>query len=158
MFSNSHQISDSHGVTVSRVPWYEYEPFQEISSRTYYQIEEVVEKYIGLIFNQDPRHALLKVGQRKPIPICTAYIEDVPVREEDIEAFKEKVYNKVIDAQGTRYARLSVEVDKEIDGRDREFLKLEAHKKSTYDSYDIPQSQAKRKAKEKVPARPKRKR
>jgi len=112
----SYSISDSSGEsdvetatwseTTTEVPFYEYEPFMEVSSVQYYSIEEMLEKYISWIKSQTPRYALLKIGTRAPIPIVTPFVENLPVRQKDVEAFKEKVYSQ--------YARPATEVDEEI--------------------------------------------
>jgi len=106
-FSHSESLGETE--TISKVPWYEYEPFQEISSRTYFSIDEIKEKYRAWITRQDPRHAQLKIGSRKPIPILTPFIEEVRVREKDVEKLKQIVYNK--------YAKPIDIVRKEIEQR-----------------------------------------
>jgi len=98
--------TDSQSETTTEVPFYEYEPFTEVSSVQYYSIEEMVEKFISWIANQTPMHAQLKIGTRKPIPIVTPFVKDVAVREKDVVAFKEQVYRQ--------YARPVEAVDAEI--------------------------------------------
>jgi hypothetical protein len=114
--------TDSWSESTAEVPFYEYEPFMEVSSVQYYSTEEMVEKFISWIVNQSPQHAQLKIGTRKPIPIMTPWVNDVRVREKDVEAFKERVYRQ--------YARPVVEVDKEIEERVPQFLKLAANEVS----------------------------
>lgn len=98
----------------STVPWYEYIPFQEVSSVQDYTIEEIVEKYIAWIKTQQDRHAQLKIRQRGPIPIVTPFVKEAKVREKDIRTLKEMVYQ--------RYALKAEEVDKQIEQRRRKFL------------------------------------
>ncbi|RLG54090.1 MAG: hypothetical protein DRN95_08950, partial [Candidatus Hydrothermarchaeota archaeon] len=103
------------GSSQSTVPWYEYIPFQEVSSVQDYTIEEIVEKYIAWIKTQPDRHAQLKIKQRPPIPIVTPFVKPVKVREKDIRTLKERVYR--------RYALKAEEVDRQIEQRREKFLK-----------------------------------
>ena len=128
--------SSSGGSTSSNsksvVPWYEYKEFEEVSGRSFFGLDEILEKFISQIVTQTPRHAQLKIGQRKPIPIETAFVKEVTVREKDVGALKEKIYNKVIDDQGTPYGRLTTELEKEIEGRIEKFLKISRAKDVDY--------------------------
>lgn len=107
-------VTESFGETVTEVPFYEYEPFMEVSTIQDYSIEEMVEKFIAWITNQSPRRAQLKIGTRKPIPIVTPLVKDVRVRQADVEAYKEQIYQQ--------YALPVEEVDREIAGRVERFL------------------------------------
>jgi len=102
------------GSSFSTVPWYEYEPFKEVTSIEDYSIEEIVEKYIAWIKTQPDRHAQLKIGQRPPIPIVTPFVKPLRVREKDIRTLKERVYQ--------RYALPAEEVDRQIEERRKKFL------------------------------------
>jgi len=109
-------LSSSYGggFSQSTVPFYEYEPFKEVSNVTDYSVEEVVEKFIAWIKTQEDRHAQLKVRQQAPLPIITPFVGPCPVREKDIQAFKEKIYS--------RYALPAREVDQMIEARRKKFL------------------------------------
>lgn len=77
--------SDSYGKSI--VPWYEYREFEEVSSRTYYSVEEVLERLKRWLMIQHPRKAQLKVGDRKTLPIVTRLVEEIPVLEEEVQEF-----------------------------------------------------------------------
>lgn len=106
--------SFSQGTSHSRVPWYEYEAYEEATSRTYYSEAEVRERFIAWINTQDDRHYQLKMGNKKPLPMVSPFIEDVSVRDKDIAALKDKVYNKI--------ARLVDDVRREVEGRASHYL------------------------------------
>lgn len=117
-FSSGSSESSTEGYSVADVPWYDYQEFQEVSSIGFYSIQEIVEKFKAWIVKQDPRHAQLKIGTRKPIPIFTSYIEDMDVFPSMVRRFKEHVYNQ--------YALPTPEVIAQINERVPKFL--EAHK------------------------------
>jgi len=109
----SESFTTSH--TVSRVPWYEYEEYQELTSRTYYTIEEIKERYMAWVVNQDARHLQMKLGSRKPIPAITADVESARVLPSYLKQFREKVFS--------RTCLPTSEVNKEIDGRVSRYLR-----------------------------------
>lgn len=155
--STAHSSSSSSFSSSSEaiVPWYEYIDFEEVSGRSFYPLEEIVEKYIAWMVKQDPRQAQLKIGQRKPIPMEVSFVEEVTPRRQAVERLKEKIYTKAIDAQGTPYGSLTEELKKEIDARLDKFSKL------TEGDYVKPPPKARKtksKEKEEVPEGPKRKR
>ena len=113
---SSHSSSDSWNESMSESPFYEYDEFTEVSSVQFYSIEEMREKFTSWIMNQSPMRAQLKIETRNPIPIETPWGEDVKVREEDVQRFKEAIYHQ--------YARPVGEVDKEIEGRVPKYLQL----------------------------------
>jgi len=106
--------SQSFGHSVSKVPFYEYQPYKEITSVEDHSIQGIIEKFISWIVNQNPRHAQLKIGTYPPMPIITPKVKEVRVREKDIQNFKEYVYS--------RYAKRAKEVDQEIEERRKELL------------------------------------
>lgn len=113
--TSSGSSSASGGSTTrSTVPFYEFEPFKEVSSIQDYSVEEIVEKYIAWIKNQPDRRAQLKIRQGSPIPIVTPFVKPLPVREKDIQALKERVYS--------RYALPASEADRMIEERRAQFL------------------------------------
>jgi hypothetical protein len=73
------------GSSESEIPFYEYVERQELSSRAYYTIEELVEKYIAYIQCQPKRHAQAKLRDNQAVPIITPFIETPRVRSRDIE-------------------------------------------------------------------------
>jgi hypothetical protein len=107
--SSGENTSHSSGFSTARVPWYDYEEFQEVSSRTYYSIEEVKERFVAWVKNQGDRHAQWKFKDKPPIPIVTPTVKPVIVIEEVRRAFVERVY------RGS--ARSTDEVLREIEER-----------------------------------------
>jgi len=97
------------------VPWYEYEPFKEISSKTYFTPEELLEKFISWIKNQAPRQAQIKIDTKKPIPLYTPTIEEVRVRQIDIDRFEKNL--------ALLYAKPIDQIDIEIKDRREKLLK-----------------------------------
>jgi len=93
----------------SEVPWYEYVPFKEISSITYFTPEELLEKFISWIKNQGPRQAQIKIDIKKPIPMYTPTIEEVRVRPKDVQLFENKM--------ALLYAKPIEQIDLEISQR-----------------------------------------
>lgn len=102
------------GTNTQQVPWYDYEEFQEVSSRPFFQVEEIKERFIAWVENQDDRHAQWKFKSKKPIPIVTPFIEPVILTETIRRKFKEKVYS--------RCARPTHEINLEIEQRVQRFL------------------------------------
>jgi len=107
--------SQSFSHSVSKVPFYEYHPYKEITSVEDHSIQGIIEKFISWIVNQNPRHAQLKIGTYPPMPIITPKVKEVRVRKKDIQRFKEYVYS--------RYAKRAEEVDREIEERRENLLK-----------------------------------
>jgi len=91
------------------VPFYVYIREQELSSRQYYSIEEIKEKYIAWVMSQPKRHAQLKLKDNKAIPILTEFVEDVRVREVDKQ--------RVIEKSNAKYTLPSHVVDRMIEER-----------------------------------------
>ncbi len=106
--------ADSDSYSKSTVPWYEYEPFRELSSRTYYSPEELLEKYIAWITRQKDRHAQLKTGTKGPMAIVTPWMEETRVRKIDVEKSKNKIF--------LTCAMPVAEVDKQLANRQRLLL------------------------------------
>jgi hypothetical protein len=100
--------------TEARVPWYEYEEYQELTSRSYYTLEEIKERYRAWIVKQDPRHLQMKIGSKKPIPVITADLEEVRVLPSWLKHFRQKVFEKT--------APPVSDLEKEIEGRVKDFL------------------------------------
>jgi hypothetical protein len=98
----------------SVVPWYEYREFQELSARSFYPLEEVVHRAITWLMCQDPRKAMLKIANRKTLPVIVREVPDVPVLPEEVEALLQEVM--------PRCARPLEEVRKEIWARVQAFL------------------------------------
>ena len=109
--SQSKTKSSSKGRSISRsvVPFYEYLHQQELANRQYYTIEEIKEKYIAWVMCQPMRHAQIRIGDNKTIPILTALVEDVRAREKD--------RRKLIERSNQQYAIPAKEVDKLIEDR-----------------------------------------
>jgi len=104
----------SEAFTSMEIPFYEYRPFKEVSSRTYYTPEELLEKFIAWIKNQTPQHAQLKTGTKGPIAIVTPWVEEVRVRQIDVERAKEQIY--------LQYARPVNQIELEIEERRKGLL------------------------------------
>lgn len=127
-FNDSHstgysEISSSTKSTArgkSVVPFYEYMRELELSSRQYYSIEELREKYIAWVMCQPPRHVQVKLGDERAIPLITAFVSGVPVREKDMQ--------KTVARSNAKYALPSHEVDRLIEAR-RERLLSVAHER-----------------------------
>lgn len=115
------------------VPWYEYKPFKEVSSIQDYTVEEIAEKYIAWVKRQEDRHMQLQIKQRKPKPITTPFVKDLPVRSKDIQRFKEEVYSQ--------YALPAHEVDKMLEERRTAFLE-EAVQAGLIEPDDLPELDA----------------
>jgi len=110
---SSNFSGSSHSSSESEVPFYEYEPFKEISSISYYSPEELLEKFISWIKNQGVRQAQLKISPRRPIPIVTPAIEEIRVRPIDVVRFEKNL--------ALLYAKPIEQIDIEISSR-RELL------------------------------------
>lgn len=112
----SASISKSRSTSTSyaTVPFYEYLREQELSSRQFYSIEEIKEKYIGWVMTQPQRHAQLKLGDDRAIPLLVANVSEVRVREKDKQ--------KVIDSSNAKYALPASEVDRMIEDRRQALL------------------------------------
>jgi len=102
-FSRGDGSNFGGGFTHSTVPFYEYIPFKEVSSVQDYTPEELTRKYIAWLQLQLNRHAQIKIGQKRTVPIITPLVIDIIVRKKDIESLKRMVYSL--------YARLAREVD-----------------------------------------------
>ena len=63
------------GYSVSKVPFYEYHPYKEVTSVEDHSIQGIIEKFIAWIVNQNPRHAQLKIGTYLPTPIVAPEVK-----------------------------------------------------------------------------------
>jgi len=113
-FASGDSSGSGSGRSHVRVPWYDYEDFQELSGRTFYNESEVKERFIAWINTQNERHYQLKIGTKKTIPMVSPWIEDVSVREKDVLTLKKAVYKKI--------GRSLSDVKSEVEGRVTIFL------------------------------------
>ena len=100
-------FSESTSRTI--VPFYEYIREQELSSRQYYSIEEIKEKYIAWIMCQPQRHAQIKLKDDKAVPILIEYVEDIRARDKDKQ--------RLVDSSNRKYALPAPMVDQLIEAR-----------------------------------------
>jgi len=107
--STSTSKSKSTSTAYATVPFYEYLREQELSSRQYYSIEEIKEKYIAWVMTQPQRHAQLKLGDDRAVPILVEEVREALVRERD--------KRRVIDHSNAKYALPAAEVDRMIEER-----------------------------------------
>jgi len=133
MDSSSSISVDSESETT--VPFYEYDAFNEVSSRTFRSVEEKKERFINWIQTLPQRRAYfyIKGVLKKPIPIKTLEVEEVTVRPKDVEALKERIYNK--------YALPAAEAKRQIELR-KNILLLPPAQSDDYfeqDTYEPPQ-------------------
>ncbi|MBN2090350.1 type IV secretion system DNA-binding domain-containing protein [candidate division KSB1 bacterium] len=112
--SSFESSSSADGYSETQVPTTQFEEFKEVSSRTYWTPEELMEKFIAWIKNPTPRHGQLKTGNKGPIAIVTPWVDEVKVRQVDVQTSKEKILSL--------YARPVKEVDREIKERQRFLL------------------------------------
>jgi len=91
------------------VPFYEYLRESELSNRQYFTIEEIREKFIGWIQCQPMRHAQIKIGDSKTIPIITKFVREVRALEKDKQ--------RTIARSNSKYALPVAEVDRLIEHR-----------------------------------------
>lgn len=95
--------TDSEGFSTALVPFYEYLREQELSSRTYYSVEEIKEKYIAWIMCQPQRHAHIKLKDDRVMPVFISFVEEVRALEKEID--------KVIRRSNEKYALPVASVD-----------------------------------------------
>lgn len=107
--SNSKSLSSGRSESRSVVPFHEYIREQELANRQYYTIEEIREKYIAWVMCQPMRHAQIRIGDKKAIPIITTLVEEARAREKD--------KRKLIERSNQKYALPSAEVDRLIENR-----------------------------------------
>lgn len=112
--TSSSTISDS----VTEVPFLKPVRVQQLSSRQFYSLEEMKEKFISWIQAQPDRHAIVKIGKEKPIPVVIANVKKVKATEYDIKKVKEQ--------SNSKYALPSLVVDHLIEQR-REKILTEAN-------------------------------
>ena len=111
------------GQSVTRAPWYDYEEYQELSSRQFYSLEEVKERFISWIKAQDDRHAQWRFKNKAPLPIRTVDVDPVIVVDGILDRFK--------DISRRRYSRPTSEVFEEIDKRVAQYIETSKVKQPT---------------------------
>jgi hypothetical protein len=99
--------SESEGETI--VPFYEYLARTEVSSRTFYSVAELRERYISRLLLQPVRHAQVRIAEEPTIPLETALVEDIRVRDRDRQ--------RVVNRSNRRYTRPAEVVDRQIEER-----------------------------------------
>jgi len=114
VLSNGESVSE----TRSLVPFYEFVREQELSSRQFFSIEEVREKYIAWIMCQPQRHAQIKLKDDKAIPIFTAFVDEVRTRKKDCD--------KVVRLSNDKYALPAATVDRLIEERRLQIVQHDA--------------------------------
>lgn len=111
--SSSHSEISGESTAESRsraiVPFYEYIREQELSSRQYYSIEEIKEKYIAWIMCQPQRHAQIKLKDDKAIPVLIEEVEEIRARGKDKQ--------RLVDSSNRKYALPAPKVDLMIEAR-----------------------------------------
>ena len=118
--SSSYVRGDSRG-TVSgyaqsdveiNVPFYDLEPFEQVVSTTFYSIEEVKERFIQFLQNQQERFFHLRIlgeTDQPPIALQTPTVDEVFLLPSVLQYQTDKILE--------RYARNGEEVEKEIEQR-----------------------------------------
>ncbi|MFH1893170.1 MAG: type IV secretion system DNA-binding domain-containing protein [Candidatus Zixiibacteriota bacterium] len=117
-FSEVSSNTESESKSKSIVPFYEFLREQELSSRQFYSIEEIKEKYIAWIMCQPQRHAQIKLKDDKAKPIFIAYVDEVRAREKDCQ--------KVVNRSNEKYALPAATVDKLIEERRLQIVQRES--------------------------------
>jgi hypothetical protein len=105
--SNAH--TKARGKSETIVPFYEFIERQELSSRAYFTVEEIIEQYVAYIQCQPQRHAQFKLGDSKVVPIVTAQVDTPVVRSKDIV--------RLIERSNRSYGFSPAEVDLVLDSR-----------------------------------------
>lgn len=95
--------TQSESNSESLVPFYEYLREQELSSRQFYTVDEIRERYIAWIMCQPQRHAHIKLGDDKAIPLFISHVDEVRARDKDCQ--------KVIACSNQKYALPAATVD-----------------------------------------------
>jgi hypothetical protein len=106
-FSEVSSDGESESSSTSIVPFYEFLREQELTSRQFYSIEEMKERYIAWVMCQPQRHAQIKLKDDKTIPVFIAYVDEVRARDKDCQ--------KVVDRSNEKYALPAVTVDRLIE-------------------------------------------
>lgn len=103
--SHSESYSQSEGMSEALVPILE-----ELPSIPY-SLEEQIYRAMATMINQPTRKAIVKLPGRRPRQVLTPHIHDAVARDERVERFKLRSY------EGTSFARLCGEADREIEER-----------------------------------------
>ncbi|MEW5701570.1 MAG: DUF87 domain-containing protein [Candidatus Zixiibacteriota bacterium] len=82
MEGSAHTVS--RGSSVSEVPFYEYLLRQELTSRTFYTIEELTEQFIAFLQCQPERHVQIKLKDRKGAPVVLSFVHPTRIREKHV--------------------------------------------------------------------------
>jgi hypothetical protein len=142
--------SSADGRTTTQVPITDHEEFKELSNLAYYTPEGLKQKFIGWLVNQNPRHAQLKIGNKAPMAIVTPWIEDVIVREVDVEKSKERIFLTCTSPV--------IEVDKQLKERQQLLLGKPSSQPVDFSKANIEDAEfveVKKEKKEKLKAKPK---
>ena len=116
-YSESEGETDAESHSTSIVPFYEYLREQELSSRQFYSVDEIREKYISWVMCQPRRHAQVKLLDDKVVPVFIAFVDEVKTRERDRQ--------KVVDRSNERYALPAAVVDRLIEDRRARIIERE---------------------------------
>jgi len=108
--SNSKNIGES----IAIAPFYEYKQERELSSRTFWSLEELREEAIAEIKNLPDRCFMLKVRNQPTRKIVAPTVKKVGVIEEDVAQLQENSYRQ--------YAKPVEEIDREIEERRQRIL------------------------------------
>lgn len=109
--SRTTSTSRARGQSRSRavVPFYEYHRSTELGSRSFYSVEEELEKRIAALQLQPQRHAVVKVGDRPAIAIVTAFVRPARAWQPDVD--------RALALNAKRYGLPVAEVDELIAAR-----------------------------------------
>jgi len=118
--SRSNMRSYSKSEVEIEFPFYEMEPFDQVTSTTFYSIEEIKEQYIQLLQNQAERFFHLRIlGQteKPPIALMTPTVNEARIRPSLLKNAKLKSIQK--------YGLPVAEIERQCEERRRELLKLQ---------------------------------
>ncbi len=91
-----HSASTTHtqSWSTSRVPWYQYEEFEQVSHRRTWSVEQLKERAIAAIAEQGDRKYHLKLFERPPLPLMTPEVHAPPLPAGRLAEALEVNYNQ----------------------------------------------------------------
>jgi hypothetical protein len=101
-------------------PFYELEPFEQVVSTTYYSIEEVKERYIQVLQNQQERYFHVKImgdTTSPPVSLMTPTVKEVSIYPSLLRTARQKIVEK--------YSKSTEEIERLSEERRKELLQLQ---------------------------------
>ena len=87
--------AETYGDAVADIPIFIPVPFKELSSETYWTLEEQIWKMSDALKEQFPRHCFIKILNQKTQPMLVPLVKEYHLFEKDFLEYQKELYNQI---------------------------------------------------------------